>query len=439
MVPLDVRQSSPEIENLIRHSGASVVIGEERLFDLVADDLDAGLVRVALALDGGSAAPDYEHELAIASSVDPYLDLSELDSFGIFYTSGTTGRPKGVEISHRSRCLTFLAAAAEYGWGPRTRSLAVAPLYLGGGFTLGYGALYAGSSLVILRSFDPERFLYLVDSSQTHSTFLVPTHAHMIRSLGERTLERFPIKSLKTLMFNAAPLPVELKTWVLERWPSIDVHEFYGSTEASIVANLRPADQRRKLGSVGPPWQLTEVSILDNQRQPVLPGEVGELFSRSPYLMSGYWTDSEATAAATTAEGFFSAGDLARADDESYLYIVGRIKDMIITGGTNVYPIQVEEVLRDHPSVMDVAVAGVPSQKWGEEVAAFVVLRAGQNMDEEGLRRHCRVRLATYEVPKRFVSVATLPRNSNGKVLRRQLVALAIGAGAGSHSESELQ
>ena len=272
----------------------------------------------------------------------------------------------------------------------------------------------------MLRAFDPERLLEMIEASRAQSVFLVPTHAQMIRSLGDEAIRRHDTRSLETLYFNAAPMPHPLKVWVAETFPGAGLHELYGSTEAGIVSNCRPADVLRKPGSVGPPWLMTEVRVVDEDGAPVAPGGTGELYSRSPYLMNGYLKDPEATAACTTPDGFLSSGDVARVDEDGFLYIVDRKKDMVISGGVNIYPREVEDVLVTHPAVREVAVLGLASEKWGEEVAAFVVAASPGTAVEE-LDGHCRAVLAGFKVPRRYEFVDALPRNAAGKILKREL------------------
>jgi acyl-CoA synthetase (AMP-forming)/AMP-acid ligase II len=251
--------------------------------------------------------------------------------------------------------------------------------------------------------------------------FLVPTHAQTLRTLGEDRLASLDIPDLKTVYFNAAPLPQTLKEWVLDSLPEVGLHELYGSTEAGIVSDLRPADARRKVNCVGLPWFMTQVRVVDSQGETVEGEGVGELFSRSPFLMSGYFDDDEATMACTTADGYLSAGDVVRVDDEGYLYVIDRTKDLIITGGVNVYPREVENVLSRHTAVDDVAVVGGPSKQWGEEVVAFVVLRHGAYVSPEELDQQGSTELATYKRPRRYEYVSELPKNAAGKTLKREL------------------
>jgi long-chain acyl-CoA synthetase len=261
----------------------------------------------------------------------------------------------------------------------------------------------------------------MVQDVRPQSVFLVPAHAHMLRMLGDDAIAGFDTSSLQTVYFNAAPLPQALKLWFMDAFAHAECHELYGSTEAGIVSNLRPGDMRRKEACVGPPWFMTEVRLVDPDGNIVEgPGE-GELFSRSPYLMNGYLDDPDATAACTTDDGFLTSGDIARRDEDGFLYIIDRVKDLIITGGSNVYPREVEEVLATHPAVAEVAVIGTADEQWGEAVTACVVLRDGHDLDEAALDAHCRTTLAGYKVPKRYEVVPVLPRNAAMKILKREL------------------
>jgi long-chain acyl-CoA synthetase len=324
-------------------------------------------------------------------------------------------------LSHRSRAVTFFGMAAEYGcYAPEDRFLAVAPLCHGAGFAFAAAALFFGGRCDLLAGFEPERLLERLSADAISGVFLVPTHFHAIFGLGEAALSRHRAPALKAIISNASALPQSTKEKVVALWGEGLLHETYGSTEAGIVTNLRPSDQLRKQQSVGQPFVGTEVRLLDDDGNPVAPGEVGELFSRSPTLFSGYLGKPEETAAAVR-EGWFSAGDLARADEEGYYSIVDRKKDMIISGGLNIYPREVEEVLVAHPAVREVAVVGVPDPRWGESVVALVTPADGRPLIAGELEGFCRERLAGYKLPRRWEAVDRLPRNAVGKILKTEL------------------
>ncbi|MGH1564956.1 class I adenylate-forming enzyme family protein [Mumia sp. DW29H23] len=420
MIPVNPRYTPAEARFVLEHSEARAVVVEGALAGLVADAArDSGIPVVAL--DGAEGALAYDALLAAASPVAPSPVVDESEPFCIAYTSGTTGQPKGVMISHRSRTLTFYQAAAEWGLGNGRVSLAVAPMYHGAGFAFAYAPVFTGGTVVMLPKWSPEAMLDLVERHGVQSVFLVPAHAQMLRALGAEAIAARDLSRLDTLYFNAAALPWELKQWVMETFPGVAVHELYGSTESGIITNLRPVDATRKPGSVGQPWYMTEVRVVDADGAPVGNGGTGELYSRSPYLMRGYFKNPEATAACTTDDGFVTCGDLVRLDDEGYVHIVGRTKDMIVSGGVNVYPREIEDVLATHPDVVEACVLGAPSETWGEEVVAVVVLAAGRGLDADALVAHCRESLAGFKIPRRWSTIGALPRNAAGKVVKRDV------------------
>lgn len=414
------RLTAQEVTDIVGRAAVPAVILDDALAPITAPAVEAGGIGTVWSMDGTSLGGDYEQAIASAQAGDPRIVVPETDPFTIAFTGGTTGSPKGVILSHRARTLVFYAAALEWGLGPGRRSIAVAPLYHGAGFAFGYAPVATGGTVSMLRAWDPERFLAMVAADRPHSVFLVPAHLQMLRALGQDALAKADTRGLETIYCNAAPLPQALKLWALDSLPHVGMHEVYGSTEAGVVSNLRPADMRRKERCVGPAWFMTEVRLVGLDGDEVGVGEPGELYARSPMLFNGYLDDPEATAACTTADGFVSAGDVAVRDEENFLYIVDRTKDMILTGGVNVYPREVEEVLHTHPRVADVAVVGVPDEQWGERVTAVVVAR-GEPPTLDELLAHCRTSLAGFKLPKALRVVDALPRNAAGKILKREL------------------
>ena len=420
MVPVNPRLTPAEASFILGHSGASALVLDGALSAIAAPWVEMARP-IVVSIDTDDLGPGYEAALhGVARAHDPAVAVRETDPFCIAYTSGTTGNPKGVMVSHRSRALTFYATALEWGLGPAKTTIAVAPMYHGAGFAFGYGAVFVGGTVHMMRAFDGERLLHMIATDRPGSVFLVPTHAQMLRALGDDAVDRSDTSSLDTLYFNAAALAYPLKQWVTAHFPTAGVHELYGSTEAGIVTNLRPTDID-KPGSVGPPWFMTEVRVVDDNGDLVTAGTAGELFSRSPFLMNGYLDDDEATAACTTHDGFLSSGDVAVIDDDNYVFIVDRKKDLIISGGANIYPREVEDALVTHPAVADVAVIGLPHAIWGEQVAACLVLRPGCSVTEAELDAHCRIGLGGYKIPRQYTFVDALPRNASGKVLKREL------------------
>lgn len=313
--------------------------------------------------------------------------------------------------------------AMEYGcYGPDDFQLGIAPMSHGAGFAFIMATLYFGGTVDILPRFDPELTLRRLAEGHFTGVFMVPAHFQAIFSLPPATLHRWKTGStaLRTIISNASALPQSIKERIVDYWGPGKLHETYGSTEGGIVTNLRPEDQLSRLHSVGPAFALNEIRLLGPDGTEVAAGEVGELFSRSPYVFNGYFEKPEETAEVFR-EGWVSAGDLARKDEDGYLYIVDRKKDMVITGGFNVYPREVEEQLLQHPAILEAAVIGIPDERWGESIQAFYVLRTGKNVNQEELDSHCRKTLAGFKVPKNFHEIGALPRNTGGKILKTAL------------------
>jgi len=370
---------------------------------------------------------EYTSLLAKSPQIPPLVAIEETDPFTLVYSSGTTGKPKGIIVSHRSRILTFHAMAMEYGcYGPDDYQLGLAPMAHGAGFAFIMATLSFGGTVEIVAKFDPAFVVAALAQRPFTGVFMVPTHFQAIFALEHAELEqhRGRARALRTIMSNAAALPQAVKEKIVGYWGGGLLHESYGSTEAGIVTNLRPQHQLTRKQSVGHAFALNTVRLLDDRGNEVAPGEVGELYSRSPYLFNGYWNQPQETAAALR-DGWVTAGDLARQDEDGFIYIVDRKKDMVVTGSINVYPREIEEVLHKHPAIVEAAVIGVPDDYFGEALRAFVVLRPGMNVATDELDVHCRATLAGYKVPKEFRFIAALPRNAGGKVLKKDLRNLA--------------
>ena len=369
---------------------------------------------------GRDGEDSYEAWLAKARPLEP-PPVDETAIFSIAYSSGATGKPKGILLSHRSRILSCYAAAAEYrALGPGTRMLVSTPVFHGAGFLNLLAPCWLGGQAVMLSRFTIERLLSLIEEHRITKAHLVPAHFAAYFALAAAERRRSDLSSLRCIISGTAPLAQPVKEKIVEAFGPDVLHERYGSTEASLVSNLRPADQLRKQACVGLPFPMVEVEIRDARGLPVAAGETGELWSRSPLMFSGYWRRPEAEAQAIR-DGWVSVGDLARRDEEGFLYLVDRKDDMIISGGENVYPREVEEALLRHPAVLEAAVVGVEHEYWGEAVTAYVHLRPGMSADERALQEFCAATLARWKVPKRIHLRGPLPRNSMGKILRRMV------------------
>ncbi len=411
------RSTPRELEELLNDCGARLLVVHPTSAAIAAAARVPSLERTLVL------GEEYEAWLAAATPSAPLESIEETDPFTLVYSSGTTGKPKGIVISHRSRTLTFHAMAMEYGcYGPDDLQLGIAPMAHGAGFAFIMASLYFGGTVEVLPKFDPQRVVTMLATEPFTGVFMVPTHFQAIFALEQPLLEahRGKARALRTIMSNAAALPQAVKQKIVDYWGAALLHETYGSTEAGIVTNLRPQDQLVRRQSVGPAFALNHIRLLDDEGRDVARGEVGELHSRSPYLFNGYWNKPEDTAACLK-DGWITAGDLARQDENGFFYIVDRKKDMVVTGGFNVFPREIEEVLHTHPAVQEAAVIGRPDDYFGEALRAFVVFRAGVAASAADLEAHCRVQLAGYKVPKEFLPIDTLPRNAGGKVLKTAL------------------
>ncbi len=406
--------AGPEIKFICEDSRARVLFTAPELEAVARAAVPSTVERIVVLGDA------YEALLARSSASHCPVAVTESDIFSVPYTSGATGRPKGVMLAHRGRVLACFVMAAEHGcYGPDDRAVATTPMFHGAGFLMALVPIFFGGSVEILPRFDIDRLLAAVSANAATSVYMVPTHFAALFALGAAG-KRYDMRSLKAVISGTAPLAQAMKARIIEHFGEGKLYERYGTTETNIATALRPADQLRKIACVGQPLPGTHLRVLDEAGNDLPQGEIGELAVASPYLFSGYLNLPEATAKATRGD-WFVTGDMARIDEEGYVYLVDRKNDMIITGGENVYPREVEEVLLAHPAVAECGVVAAPHPYWGEAVTAFVALRPGMHVSAEDLIRDCRDRLSPYKVPKEIRFVDALPRNSMGKLLRRSL------------------
>ncbi len=410
---INPRLAPNEVAQALDDCGARIVFTDENSRALI-DDAEARGLSVF------TFGPEYEALLADAPTPPAIPRIDEWDAWTIPYTSGTTGRPKGVVLSHRSRMLVGLICAAEFGcFGPDDRFLAMTPMNHGGGLGFPTGVLAAGGSIEILDRFDPETVLERLKFGGITGLFMVPTHFQMMFALPLETLAKYERPPIKSILANAAPLPQAMKERIIPYFGETVLHELYAATETGLVCNLRPKDQLRKTGCVGTTFPHVDAEVRREDGGVCDPDEVGELWARGPVLFNGYWNRPDETAKAVK-DGWVSVGDMARRDAEGFLYIVDRKKDMVISGGVNIYPREIEEVLFAHPDIADVAVIGVPDETWGERLKAFVVPRR-EDFTVETIAAHCAGRIANYKIPRDVALIEALPRNANGKVLKTEL------------------
>jgi long-chain acyl-CoA synthetase len=424
IVPMNWRLAAPELTAVLADSGAPVLIAGDG-FRAVAGELVDG-TRTSLVVVGGERATGgYEDWLAAHEPRDPGRRGASDEVIVQMYTSGTTGVPKGVLTTHRN-----LAAAAEtsslWGFDQDSVSLTPLPMFHIGGIGWAFVGLWNGASTTLVRDFDPSAVLAtLVERRVTNAVF-VPTMLQMLCAVPDAGQRDY--SSLRSIAYGASPIttPVLKRALATFRCPLFGI---YGLTESTgAITQLDPADhdpdgpRRHLLRSAGKPYPWVELRIADpGSGVPRPPGEVGEVWLRAPNVTPGYFNRPAETAASLTPDGWLRTGDGGYVDTDGYLFLTDRIKDMIVTGGENVYPVEVEEALAQHPGVADVAVIGAPDERWGETVVALVIRRAETAATAEELVAFARGRLAGYKLPRLIEFVDDFPRTPTGKVLKRQL------------------
>ncbi len=428
-VPVNFRLLAPEISYIVSHSEARAVIVQDDLRDRIEPIRGELPIEPRHWIHFGASTPagwsDYEVLIAAASPRTPSVITLPQDPFALMYTSGTTGRPKGAIRNHEGNALLALATALEFGFSRADTGLLVMPMCHANSLYFGLTFMYLGATIVVddHKSFDPEALLATLTRERVTFTSLVPTHYIMMLGLPEAVKARYDVSVVDKLLISSAPARKDTKLAILGHFKNSSLFELYGATETGWVTVLKPQEQLERLGSVGREWSGSgAIRMLDADGQEVADGEVGELFSRTPYVFDGYWKNPDKTAEAFRGE-WCSVGDMARRDPDGYIHLVDRKSNMIISGGENIYPSEVEGVLGAHPKVKDVAVIGLPDAKWGEAVQAVIVLHDGQQASVAEMLDFCRDRLAGYKRPRAvlFITDADMPRTATGKILHRTL------------------
>ena len=428
IVPINFRLVGPEISYIVNNSDAKVFIVHDEFapeIDRVKSELTnidgANYFIVGESLEGYRK---YEELISNGSAAEPDIEVAPQDTWILIYTSGTTGKPKGVIRSHESHVAFYLINAVDFGFNEHDFCMNVMPLCHINSTFFTFIFLYIGASVYIhpAQSFKPEEILEIVETKKITFISLIPTHYNLILNAPEDALKR-DVSSIRKLLCSSAPVRKSMKECIMGYFKGVELYEGYGSTEAGIVTVLKPEYQMKKLGSIGFETLGTEfVKILDENGREVPDGEVGELYSKGPMLFDEYYKLPDKTADSFV-NGWFSAGDMARKDKDGFFEIVDRKDNLIITGGENVYPSEVEEVVGSHPDVFDTAVIGLPDDKWGERVAAIVIKKPETELDAEILRAYCKDKIAGYKRPKDiiFIESDAMPRTATGKILHRIL------------------
>jgi fatty-acyl-CoA synthase len=429
-VPINFRLVGPEVGYIIDDAEAAALIVQDELADVIAalgDDL--ALAPARLIHFGARPRPpgwsDYEALLARASEDEPGQGVRASDPWSLMYTSGTTGRSKGVIRSHQGAALLSLVTEIELGIHRHDDALLVMPMCHANSLNF-FGAFsYCGGTTTIYsrKSFDPAHCLATLGAGGATFTSLVPTHYIMMLGLPAAERQRHRLDRVTKLMISSAPARADTKRAVMEMFPGSGLFELYGSSEAGWVTMLHPHEQFTKLGSVGRECVGSRpIRILDESGEEVPDGAPGELYSCTPYTFEGYWKRPDRTEEAFRGD-YCTVGDMARRDEDGYIRLIDRKKNMIISGGENIYPSEVEAVLGACPKVKDVAVIGLPDAKWGERVHAVVVLHDGATANEAELLEWCKVRVAGFKRPRgvTFMRDEEMPRTATAKVLHREL------------------
>jgi fatty-acyl-CoA synthase len=422
VMPINWRLAAPEVRYILEHSEARALVCDEALLGLADDatkEIDPDPLKVCIASQPPSGWASLAALRAEAAFVSPFPTDGE-DTHRLMYTSGTTGRPKGVMISHANLAWKNLAHLIEFGFNADDLGLACGPLYHVGALDLTTTTLIAaGATTIVHRSFDAAAVVDEIEVSKVTTVWLAPAMVNAIMALPD--VERRDLSSVRVIINGGEKMPIPLIERIQRTFPSAWFADAYGLTETvSGDTFLDRGNVITKLGSVGRPCVYLDLAVWDEEGHAVAAGERGEIVLRGPKVFKGYWRDPEATDRAF-AGGWFHTGDIGVMDEDGYLYVVDRLKDMIVSGGENIAGSEVERVLYEHSAVLEAAVVGRPDERWGEVPVAFVVLRAGESVTAEELIVHCAGQLAKYKVPKDVTFLEALPRNPSGKVLKRDL------------------
>jgi acyl-CoA synthetase (AMP-forming)/AMP-acid ligase II len=430
-LPLNYRAKDPELEYMINTAKAKVLLVGDRYIDLInriASKLTA--TRLVALGQGKDQMPRLSELLTDAPSDENEAEVEDEDVSVLMYTSGTTSLPKGVMLSFRD-FTAYVTANVEMADGTeRGAFLVCAPFYHIAGTTAMMTNLWTGRKMIVMPQFEPKSWLQLVQNERVTHAFVVPTMMKQV--LDEPLFAGTDFSSLTNLAYGGAPMPISVIRRAIEAFPkSVGFVNAYGQTETtSSLTVLGPDDHRiggspaevelklKRLNSIGTPLPDVEIRVRDDNNTFLPPGEVGEIIIRTPRIMKGYAGREDDAA---LAEGWRATGDLGWVDEDGYVFFAGRKDDMIIRGGENIAPAEIEAVLMSHPAVDEAAVIGVPSVEWGQTVKAFVVLRSGQKVSAQDLKEFCRTRLASFKRPEEIEFIDALPKNPLGKILRKEL------------------
>lgn len=433
-LPLNFRSKAEELAGLIDRAGAKFLLLGRRYLEAFGS-VWPGQVEAERTIcldDADTGKPYYEDLLARASAEEPPSGADD-DVTIVLYTAGTTGRPKAVPLGHQAFVSYVLDNIPPADPDVEEKNILTVPLYHVAGIQAMMAAVFGGRTLVLMPQFEVGEWLATVEREQVNRAMLVPTMLKWVVDAPD--FDRYDLSSLKVITYGAAPMPLKVIEKAIDKLPWVSFINAFGQTEtASTIAFLGPEDhdlsgppevREKKLArlksSIGRPLADVEVAILDADDRPLPPDHEGEIAARGPRVMSGYWDETDKNDQVFTADGWLKTGDRGWMDDEGYIYLAGRGDDIIIRGGENISPTEVENVINSHPDVDESAVIGLADQEWGQQLAAVVALKQGHTADEAAIQEHCRTRLSGFKRPSQVFFVEDLPRNAMGKVLKKEL------------------
>jgi acyl-CoA synthetase (AMP-forming)/AMP-acid ligase II len=433
-VPLNFRAKEHELAYMINTADVHTLFVGERYIGVI-DSIRGEMptVQTYISIDGPQEGYEaYEDVVAGASDDEVFTDIDDDDTTILMYTAGTTGFPKGVMLSHNSFAIYMLENVTPADPMTEEKNILTVPLYHVAGIQAMMAAVYGGRTMVMERQFDPVEWMSLVQREQVSRAMMVPTMLKQL--LDHADFGKYDLSSLRVITYGAAPMPLPVIRKAMGVFPGVSFINAFGQTEtASTITTLSPDDHNitgteeekerklKRLSSIGRPMSDVEMKIMDEEGNDLPVGEVGEIVARGPRVMSGYWKEEDKTAKTIDKDGWVHTGDMGYMDEEGYFFLAGRNTDMIIRGGENISPEEVEAVLHEHDAIEEAAVIGVPDEDWGEVPVCVVVLKEGKNASDTEIMEHCRSALASYKRPRSVIFAEELPRNQMGKVLKRQL------------------
>jgi O-succinylbenzoate-CoA ligase len=434
-VPLNFRAKADELTYMVANAEAKFLFVGSRYLDIVNTMLPhLHTVKQAISIDGKQEGKMYYEDLLRSASSDEVMgEIGDEDLTILMYTAGTTGLPKGVPLKHNAFATYALENVEPASPDIEERNLLTVPLYHVAGIQAMLAAIYGGRTLVLMKQFEVKEWMEMIQREKATRAMLVPTM--LKRVIDDPDYNKYNLSSLQVITYGAAPMPFEVINKAIKVMPWVRFINAFGQTEtASTITTLGPEDHiiegteeerqkklKRLTSSIGKPLPDVEVKIVDEDGKTLPSPEVGEILARGPRIMTGYWRDEKKTSQAITSDGWLRTGDMGWMDEEGYIYLAGRGDDMIIRGGENISPEEVENVLHSHPKIEEASVIGIPDMEWGQEPRAVVVLKKGETATSEEIIEYCRSRLAGFKRPRSVVFIDALPRNQMGKVLRKKL------------------